>query len=118
VAHSSDGVVIASKNPSQFDFWQGSAHMRFRSWKTNYVFYRSIGTEIETWGGKFNSAWIESMYADPVVPSNPFVCGITKRDSYSDTNDDYVDEYRDRGVLRTLPLQCVRLRSALEGELV
>jgi hypothetical protein len=67
--------------------------MRFRSWKTNYIFYRSIGTEIETWGGNFTSASIESMYADPIVSGNPFVCGVTKRDSDSDTNDDYVDEY-------------------------
>jgi hypothetical protein len=93
VEHSEDAIVIASRNPSQLDFWKGSAHMRFRSWKTNYVFYRSIGSEIETWGGDFTSASIESMYADPVVSGNPFICGITKRDSDSDTNDDYVDEY-------------------------
>lgn len=93
VEHTAERTVIASTNPSVLDFWSGSAHMRFRSWKKNYVFYRSIGTEIETWGGNFNSASIQSQYADPVVPSNPFICGITKRDSDSDTNDDYVDEY-------------------------
>lgn len=93
VEHTADGSVIASKNPSQLDFFIGSAHMRFRSWKTNYVFYRSIGSEIETWGGNFTSARIESMYADPIVGGNPFICGVTKRDSDSDTNDDYVDEY-------------------------
>jgi hypothetical protein len=93
VEHTADGAIIASRNPSQIDFFIGSAHMRFRSWKTNYIFYRSIGTEIETWGGNFTSASIESMYADPIVSGNPFVCGVTKRDSDSDTNDDYVDEY-------------------------
>lgn len=93
VEHNSEQTIVASTNPSQLDFWRGSAHMRFRSWKKNYIFYRSIGSEIETWGGNFSSASIQSQYADPVVPSNPFVCGITKTDSDSDTNDDYVDEY-------------------------
>jgi hypothetical protein len=93
VEHDAEHTVLATTNPSQLDMWQGSAHLRFRSWKTNYYVYRSIGTEIETWGGDFSSASIQSMYADPVVPNNPFVCGITKRDSDSDTNDDYVDEY-------------------------
>jgi hypothetical protein len=93
VEHNADRTIIASTNPSVIDFFSGSAHMRFRSWKRNYIFYRSIGTDIETWGGKFNSASIESMYADPIIGGNPFVCGITKRDRDSDTNDDYVDEY-------------------------
>jgi hypothetical protein len=93
VEHTADGAIIASKNPSQLDFFIGSAHMRFRSWKTNYIFYRCIGSEIETWGGNFTSASIESMYADPIVSGNPFICGVTKRDADSDTNDDYVDEY-------------------------
>jgi hypothetical protein len=87
-----DQLAIASSNPSQLDFWKGSAHLRFRSWKTNYYIYRSIGSEIETWGGDFVRAEIQSMYADPVV-GNPFICGIVKRDADSDTNDDYVDEY-------------------------
>jgi hypothetical protein len=93
IEHAEDRLVVASANPSQLDFWVGSAHMRFRSWKKNYGFYRSIGSEIETWGGDFNRAEIQSVYADPVLGGNPFVCAIVKRDSDSDTNDDYVDEY-------------------------
>jgi hypothetical protein len=93
IEHTEDRLVVATTNPSQLDFWQGSAHMRFRSWKSNYGFYRSIGSEIETWGGDFTRAEIQSIYADPVVGGNPFICGIVKRDSDSDTNDDYVDEY-------------------------
>lgn len=93
IEHTEDRLVVASANPSQLDFWVGSAHMRFRSWKKNYGFYRSIGSEIETWGGDFNRAEIQSVYADPVLGGNPFVCAIVKRDSDSDTNDDYVDEY-------------------------
>lgn len=89
---SSGRLAVAASNPSQLDFWVGSAHLRFRSWKSNYYVYRSIGSEIETWGGKFVSAEIQSMYADPVV-GNPFICGIVKRDADRDTNDDYVDEY-------------------------
>jgi hypothetical protein len=94
IEHTEDRLVVASANPSQLDFWVGSAHMRFRSWKKNYGFYRSIGSEIETWGGDFNRAEIQSMYADPVLGGqNPFICAIVKRDSDSDRNDDYVDEY-------------------------
>lgn len=89
-----DQMIVAATTPSQLDFWKGSAHMRFRSWKKNYGFYRSIGTEIETWGGDFSRAEIQSMYADPVLgEQNPFICHIVKRDSDSDRNDDYVDEY-------------------------
>jgi hypothetical protein len=93
IEHTEDRLVVATTNPSQLDFWQGSAHMRFRSWKKNYGFYRSIGSEIETWGGDFSRAEIQSVYADPVLGGNPFICNIVKRDSDSDTNDDYVDEY-------------------------
>jgi hypothetical protein len=91
----SDRIILATANPSQLDFYQPgtSAHMKFRSWKTNAYSYKSIGTEIETWGGDFSSASIRSTYASPVVPNDPFVCGIDKVDSDSDTNDDYVDEY-------------------------
>lgn len=67
--------------------------MRFRSWKNNYLIYKSIGTEIETWRGDFSRAEIQSVYTDPIVPTDPFICGIVKSDSDSDTNDDYVDEY-------------------------
>jgi|KBSMisStandDraft_5_1062788.scaffolds.fasta_scaffold133271_1 hypothetical protein len=94
VEHTTDRLVIAKTDLSQMDFWHGNAHLRFHSWKKNYGFYRSIGTEIETWGADFIRAEIQSLYADPVVGSqNPFVCGIVKRDSDSDSNDDYVDEY-------------------------
>lgn len=93
VEHTGDRTIVATTNPTELNFTNGSARMRFRSWKKNYYFYRSIGSEIETWGRDFTSARIESMYADPVVANDPFVCGITKVDSDSDTNDDYVDEY-------------------------
>jgi hypothetical protein len=93
VEHLADRTVVATTNPSEINQTSGGAHMRFKSWKTNYFFYRSIGSEIETWGRDFKSARIESMYADPVVGNDPFVCGITKVDSDSDTDDDYVDEY-------------------------
>jgi hypothetical protein len=76
--------------------------MRFRSWKKNYWVYRSIGSEIETWGGDFSWAEIQSIYADPVVPANPFICGIVKFDSDHDTNDDYVDEY-EYGIIADTP---------------
>jgi hypothetical protein len=109
IEHTNDQLSVASTNPSELNFWKGSAHMRFRSWKKNYGFYKSIGTEIETWGGDFQRAEIQSIYADPVVPNtNPFICAIVKRDSDSDTNDDYVDEYEYSFGLATLIPSTVR----------
>jgi hypothetical protein len=102
IEHTGDQLIVATTNPSQLDFWKGSAHMRFRSWKTNYYIYRSIGTEIETWGGDFSRAEIQSTYADPVLDTNPFICFIVKFDSDSDTNDDYVDEY-EYGIAASTP---------------
>ena len=93
VEYNADRAIMASTNPSSLSFKHGSATMRFRSWKSNYVVYKSIGSEIETWGHDFSSASIRSTYADPVVPNSPFICGIVKTDSDSDSNDDYVDEY-------------------------
>jgi hypothetical protein len=93
VEHHGEQTIVATTNPSEMNFTSGSARMKFRSWKKNYFFYRSIGSEIETWARDFDRARIESMYAEPVVSNSPFVCGITKVDFDSDTNDDYVDEY-------------------------
>jgi hypothetical protein len=96
IEYNDDRIIIASTNPSEQIFLDpsgGSARMKFRSWKKNWGVYQSIGTEIETWGGDFEYASIHSQYSDPVVPSDPFICGIVKDDSDSDTSDDYVDEY-------------------------
>jgi hypothetical protein len=106
VEHHGEQTIVATTNPSEMNFTSGSARMKFRSWKKNYFFYSSIGSEIETWGRDFNSARIESMYAEPVVTNHPFVCGVTKVDFDSDTNDDYVDEY-EVGVFAT-PASSVR----------
>ena len=92
LVESSDRVVsFASTNPSQRDFFPtAGGHLRFKAWKKNYSFYWSMGAEIETWGGKFNSARIDSVYIDTFYAQ---ICIVVKRDSDSDTNDDYVDEY-------------------------
>jgi hypothetical protein len=92
LVESSDRVVsFASTNPSQRDFYPTSGgHLRMKAWKKNYGFYWSMGAEIETWGGDFSSARIESTYIDTFYAQ---VCFVVKRDSDSDTNDDYVDEY-------------------------
>jgi hypothetical protein len=92
LVESSDRVVsFASTNPSQRDFYPTSGgHIRFKAWKKNYYFYWSMGAEIETWGGNFKSASIESTYLDTFYAQT---CFTVKRDSDSDTNDDYVDEY-------------------------
>lgn len=92
LVESSDRVLsFASTNPSQRDFYPISGgHIRFKAWKKNYRFYWSMGAEIETWGGNFTSASIESTYIDTFFAQT---CFVVKRDSDSDTNDDYVDEY-------------------------
>lgn len=82
---------FASTNPSQQDFFPAAGgHIRFKAWKKNYAVYWSMGAEIETWGGKFTRARIESRYIDTFYAQT---CFVVKVDSDSDTNDDYVDEY-------------------------
>lgn len=94
VENDNNSSIIASANPSEINFTDGNARMRFRAFrKRHYQIFTKIGSEIETWQSDFNSATIDSVYADPVIPSNPYICGIVKRDVDTDTNDDYVDEY-------------------------
>ena len=69
---------LASTNPSQRDFYRNGRHMRFRAWKMNYVFYWSMGAEIETWGRDFGTARIESRYLDTVAGA---CCHAVKLDS-------------------------------------
>lgn len=88
----SDRVTsFASTNPSQLDFYpKAGGHIRFKAWKKSNFFYWSMGAEIETWGGKFKTARIDSRYIDTFYAQT---CFVVKTDSDSDTNDDYVDEY-------------------------
>lgn len=98
VESSSMGMTFASRNPSLmvFSTSTGAAGLlTFRAWRTNAWFYWSVGTEIYTWGPNFSSASIDSKYGDHLGNSN--TCGVTKRDSDSDTNDDYVDEWEAGG---------------------
>jgi hypothetical protein len=97
IVESSNRVLsFASTNPSVRDIYPKSggniiAHIRFKAWKKSYAVYWSMGAEIEVlWGGDFKSATIESAYIDTFYNQT---CFVVKRDSDSDTNDDYVDEY-------------------------
>jgi hypothetical protein len=91
IVESTDTTVqIASRNPSERVFYSGGAKMRFRAWKSNYKVYWSMGAEIETWGGDFGYARIESDYGDAIAHG---YCATMKHDWDSDTNDDYVDEW-------------------------
>jgi hypothetical protein len=92
LVEASDRVVsFASTNPSQQDFYPtAGGHIRFKAWKKKYLFYWSMGAEIETWGGNFTTARIDSRYIDTFYAQT---CFVVKTDSDSDTNDDYVDEY-------------------------
>jgi hypothetical protein len=90
-------LSFASTNPSQQDFYPRSSagqiigHIRFKAWKKSYFFYWSMGAEIEVlFGGNFTTARIDSTYIDTFFAQT---CFVVKRDSDSDTNDDYVDEY-------------------------
>jgi hypothetical protein len=98
LVESSDRVLsFASTNPSVRDFFPKSATgqiigwIRFKAWKKSYFFYWSMGAEIEVFsGGNFTTARIDSAYIDTFFAQT---CFVVKRDSDSDTNDDYVDEY-------------------------
>jgi hypothetical protein len=95
---SAKGMTFASRNPSTMMFTRSSGApglLTFRAWRTNAWFYWSLGTEIYTLGPEFSSARIESKYGDHLGNSN--TCGVLKRDSDSDTNDDYVDEWEAGG---------------------
>ncbi len=87
---SDDVIGLASTNPSQRDFYRNGDHLRFKAWKKNYWLYWSMGAEIETWGHDFDTARIDSTYIDTFYAQT---CFVVKRDSDSDRNDDYVDEY-------------------------
>jgi hypothetical protein len=107
----SDRVIsFASTNPSQLDFYPTSGgHIRFKAWKKSSFFYWSMGAEIETWGGKFKTARIDSRYIDTFYAQT---CFVVKTDSDSDTNDDYVDEY-EWGVHSSQP---IRVESVCNAE--
>jgi hypothetical protein len=83
-------AVLASKNPSTIWFYDGAAKMRFRAFKKNYGLGWKMGADVETWGGNFTRAEIQSEYGYWFVST---ICAVARRDSDSDTNDDYVDEY-------------------------
>lgn len=85
-----DHAIFASTNPSEYWFYSGNAKMRFRAFKKNYWVGWKMGADIETWGGDFTRAEIQSDYGYPAWDN---VCVVAKHDSDSDTNDDYVDEY-------------------------
>ena len=90
VEASPERAVLASKNPSTLWFYDGNAKMRFRAFKKNYYVGWKMGSDIETWGGRFTRAEIQSDYGFWVYGR---ACGVAKHDSDDDTNDSYVDEY-------------------------
>jgi hypothetical protein len=97
VESSDQTLSFASTNPSVRDFYPRSStgqiigHIRFKAWRKSYFFYWSMGAEIEVFfGGNFTTARIDSTYFDTFFAQT---CFVVKRDSDSDTNDDYLDEY-------------------------
>lgn len=91
VQESADETLqISSLNPKERWFHKSGASMRFRAWKKDYKVYWSMGAEIETWGGNFDYAKIESDYGDAIAHG---FCATMKHDWDDDRNDDYVDEW-------------------------
>jgi hypothetical protein len=86
-------TTIASSNPEIWFYEEGTDNkMRFRTFRHNRALWKSLGCEIETWGGSdahFRSAGIESYYGNAAIGC----CTYLKYDYDSDTNDDFVDEY-------------------------
>lgn len=95
------GMAFASRNPSSMVFTAtGAGLLRFSAWRTNAFFYWSIGADIDCIGANFVTASIDSKYGNRGGNSN--ICNVVKRDSDSDSNDDYVDE-RETGVFSSPP---------------
>jgi hypothetical protein len=105
LACDAESAAFASTNPSQRDFFRDGGHMRFKAWKKSSFFYWSMGAEIETWGGDFDTAQINSTYLDTFL-GNPGLCKVVDTDSDSDSDDDYVDEY-EWGVNAPQPLRVI-----------
>jgi hypothetical protein len=87
-----ESLIVASRNPHEQWFYQGTTKMRFRAFDRSYFVYEKIGAEIETWGHDFRSASISSRYGRFLDEAHGH-CFTLHTDSDSDTNDDYVDEY-------------------------
>jgi hypothetical protein len=77
----------------EFDGENG-ARLRMTAWRNDRLVYWSMGTEIETFGSKFEAAQIVSQYGDPVLNDGvgAVICGIVKSDNDQDVEDDYLDE--------------------------
>jgi hypothetical protein len=86
-------TTLASSNPEIWFYEEGTNNkMRFRTFRHNRGLWKSLGCEIETWGGSdahFKSARIDSWYGWAAIGC----CTYAKYDNDSDTNDDFVDEY-------------------------
>ncbi len=68
-----DHAIVASTNPSEYWFYSGTAKMRFRAFKKNYLVGWKMGADIETWGGDFTRAEIQSDYGYPAWDN---VCAV------------------------------------------
>lgn len=64
--------------------------LTFHAWDNNYGVYWKMGVEIETSGGKFEQAQINSQYGENIITG---LCGLVAEDNDMDANDSYLDEY-------------------------
>jgi hypothetical protein len=76
--------------PSSVTFSVPGGTIRVRAFRRNYGIGWKAGADIQTWGGNFTRATVDSQYGENIFGN---YCGVVKTDSDTDTNDDYVDEY-------------------------
>jgi hypothetical protein len=101
----SNGKVTTyrSSNPERWFREEGTNNeMRFRTFRHNRGLWKSLGCEIETWGGSdahFSSARIDSWYGNVAIG----YCTYAKYDNDSDTNDAFLDEYEVASIGASLP---------------
>ena len=81
-----ESLIVASRNPHEQWFYQGTTKMRFRAFDRSYFVYEKIGAEIETWGHDFRSASISSRYGRFLDEAHGH-CFARRPTSTSDSNE-------------------------------
>ena len=99
VRTASPAASLQSNPPTSVTFSVPGGTIRVRAFRRNYGVGWKAGADIQTWGGDFTRATVDSQYGQNIFGN---FCGVVKRDSDTDTNDDYVDEY-EWGIASSMP---------------
>lgn len=87
--------TIVSKNPAKATFQNEKHTVKFKAWRTHFLFYFNEGSELDiVRGPDFKNASIASSYFKSIPASQPGgpTCVNIKNDTDTDTNDDYLEE--------------------------